>query len=565
MFLFNDNLNLNWISHMVFLKFFQSKFHTKSEKSTPDTIPIRNHEGPDVSVFIFALPSRIKPSLSLHFKSLALHQFIDSSRDSISFRHIKNDDMLSISSLESTTPTSTFVITSAFEATSISTALINELSCTAASITIAQVSSIIIAIPPPPITLLPQISRLWLSTQKHLAPLHLLAGPTDNEKNDAKKFLASVRKGLSNDISPTIKSSFIVSIGETMSSLLIDKIKTSSLQAKNKDLFVFSEVETLAMNSDTPTTRQLDNTLFPLFPLPASIHLLNSSTLAPSILKSMFKWSKVHEQQLPQIPLKVSSLVNLIESPCVITKLKLHEYDAPILSSVKSKSVKNTRDSLYDFSHLPSFQSRSDKILGRSRSNLFSLPCSDLDEITAMNPLSSSNNLGCIQHLPNVGSASLYFSTLKKHLKCEFESTVNNAVSLSEKCSYTKQVSLSSGLISRMISIPVKDNDSVSDVFFIPFSYYEYQDDYFEKSEHNFMDVYHKQDFQEVSHQEMNHPWNWEQPLDSESSTRINKDSDNKKPMYELIPPSMRMPSPPEAQKNDELDSLAFKILRKKI
>jgi hypothetical protein len=132
-------------------------------------------------------------------------------------------------------------------------------------------------------------------------------------------------------------------------------------------------------------------------------------------------------------------------------------------------------------------------------------------------------------------------------------------------------VSLSSGLITRLISFPVKDYDSVSDIFFIPFSYYEYQDDWFEKSENNFEshmhahDLYHKQDFQEVSHQEMNHPWNWKQPNDSESSTRINKDSDNKQPMYELIPPSMRMPSPPEAQKNDELDPLAFKLLRKKI
>jgi hypothetical protein len=183
-----------------------------------------------------------------------------------------------------------------------------------------------------------------------------------------------------------------------------------------------------------------------------------------------------------------------------------------------------------------------------------------------MKPLSRSSNLGSIQHLPNVGSASLYFSTLKKHLKCEFESTVKNAVSLSEKCSYTNKVSLSSGLVSRMISIPVKDYDSVSDVFFIPFSYYEYQDDWFEKpddfeSHMHAHDLYRKQDFQEVSHQEMNHPWNWKQPNDSESSTRINKDSDK----YELIPPSMRMPSLPEAQKNDELDSLAFKLLRKKI
>jgi len=541
---------------MVFIQFSTSSKSTFAiDSHASENKSSRPRDGPDVTNFIFALPICIKSNQSFESTSL-LQRFIESSRhignQNKSFRQFTGDLYPSLLSMK---PFPMSANNGQLVTMSIESALMRALQAATKEFASSQLSNHVYVIPPPPITPLLGSVRLWSKTETGNRTLSnvFYGGPTDCERLSSLHFIANVRNGFLGVASPVV-STYIVSLGTTMSSQLSVKIEaTESLKEKREvSLPPAREMDTIAMPSGFATTKRESGMtkyqrLFPVL-LPStrttSEHLLPAASMS-----GLFTWSIA--PRLPFIaPISISLPLKINNDHYFSSLIDMKEYDAPCVKLVDETRVLIQKEIHLAHIQLPPYRLGNVQSFGRLRSQHFSLPYSDIDRITFLNSVHHFRGINRIEHTPAVRSTSKHVSSVKKRLRNGYESLVLRASILNDKCSLKRQEKVSAGLISQMMTFPVIEGDTA---FILPMSVPDYNiveaenadvvDQFYEEQDHA-----HKQRKHDYNH------WCWEQPQEEvftgmEGTTEVDRG---------LIPP---LKSLPYQEKMPSSYSLAFEEL----
>jgi hypothetical protein len=443
---------------------------------------------------------------------------------------------------------------------SIELALMRALQVEAEEFTSSQLSNHIYVIPPPPIS--PHLGsvRLWSKTETGNRTLSnvFYGGPTDCERLSSLHFIANVRNGFLG-VAPPVVSTYIVSLGTTMSNQLSVKIEANESPKEEREVSLPPawEMDTISMPSGFATTKRESETtkyqrLLPLL-LPSTRTTFEHSLPATTI-SALLTWSNA--PRLPFIaPISFSLPLKIDNNHYSSSLIDMKEYDTPCVTLVDETRILVQKDLLLAHIQLPSHRLEKAQSFGRLRSQHFSLPYSDIDRITFSNSFHHFRRIKRIERIPAVRSTGEYVSFVKKRLRNGFESLVLRARILNDKCSLKRQEKVSAGLISQMMTFPVIEGDTA---FILPMSVPDYNIVEAENADKSYdllneeQDHAHKQQRHEYNH------WCWEQPqeevfTEKESTTETDRG---------LIPPPPRMPS---QQKMSASHSLAFEELDFKI
>jgi len=525
--------------------------------SKSDHTPLRPRNGPDVTNFIFALPICFKSNQSLDSSILLVQCFIESSRhignQNKSFRQVTEELYPSLQSMK---PFPMSANIGQLVTMSIESALMRSIQVATEEFTMSQLSNHIYVIPPPPISPLLGSVRLWSKTDTRIRTLSnaFYGGPTDCERLSSLHFIANVRNGFLG-VAPPVVSSYIVSLGTTMSNQLSIKIEaTESLTEKREvSLPPGWEMDTIAMPSGfTTTKRENERTRYQNLPpaLLPSTRTTSEHSLPATTMSTLFTWSNT-----PRLtyfaPTSFSLPLKINNNHYSSTLIDMKEYDTPCVTLVDETRVIVHKDFLLDHIQLPSYRLEKAQPFGRLRTQHFSLPHSDTDRITFLNSFHHFRGINRIEHTPAVRSAGEYVSFVKKRVRNGYESLVLRARILNDKkCWLKRQKIVSAGLISQMMTFPAIEGDTA---FILPMSVPDYNiveaennevvDEFNEEQDHA-----HKQRKHEYSH------WCWEQPQEEvftgmEGTTEVDRG---------LIPPLQSMPY---QQKMPSSHSLAFEEL----
>jgi len=525
------------------LLLFSGKLMTTSKSNLT---PIRPRDGPDVTNFIFALPICIKSNRSFDSSILLVRRFIESSRhignQNKSFRQITGDLYPSLLSMK---PFPMSAKNGQLVTMSIESALMRALQVATEEFTTSQLSNHIYVIPPPPISPLFGAARLWSKTGNQTLSNVFYGGPTHCERLSSLHFIANVRNGFLG-VAPPVVSSYIVSLGKTMSNQLSVKIEATESLKEKRGVSLPSawEIDTIALPSGVATTKRESKTtkyqrFFPVL-LPStrttSEHLLPAASMS-----GLFTLSNA--PRLPFIaPISFSLPLKINNDHYSSSLIDMKDYDTPCVTLVDETRILVQKNLLLAHIQLPSHRLEKAQPFGRLRSQHFSLPHSDIDRITFLNSVHHFRGIKRIERTPAVRSTSECVSSVKKRLRNGYESLVLRARILNDKCSLKRQKKESAALISQMLTFPVIEGDTA---FILPMSvadYYIVEAENADESHHHlddhFVDQLNEEEDNADKQQqhEYNH-WCWEQPQEEvftgmEGTTEIDRG---------LIPPLQSM------------------------
>jgi len=456
------------------LLLFSGKSMTNSKT---DHTPLRPRDGPDVTNFIFALPIYIKSNRSFDSFILLVQRFIESSRhidnQNESFRLVTEDLYpypLSMKPFPMSAKNGQLVTMS------IESALMRSILVATEEFASSQLSNHVYVIPPPPITPLLGAVRLWSKTETGILTLSnaFYGGPTDCERLSSLHFIANVRNGFLG-VAPPVVSTYIVSLGSTMSNQFSVKIEANESPKERREVSLPPawEMDTIAMPSGFATMKRESETtryqgLFPVL-LPStrttSEHLLPAASMS-----GLFTWSNV--PRLPFIaPISISLPLKVNINHYSSSLIDMKDYDTPCVTLV-DETLLVQKDLLLAHIQLPSHRLEKAQPFGRLRSQHFSLSHSDIDRITFLNSVHHFRGIKRIERTPAVRSAGECVSSVKKRLRNGYESLVLRARILNDKKSSLKrEEKVSAGLISQMMTFPVIEGDTV---FILPMSVPDY-------------------------------------------------------------------------------------------
>jgi hypothetical protein len=504
----------------------------------------RRRDGPDVTNFVFALPICIKSNQSFDSSILLVQRFVESSRhignQNKSFRQVTED---LYSSLLSMKPFPMSANIGQLETMSIESALMRGIQLATEKFLSSQLLRNVYVIPPPPISPLLGAVREWSKTEtgNHTLSNVFYGGPTDCEILSSLHFIANVRNGYLG-VAPPIVSTYIVSLGTTMSDQLSVKFEaTGSLKEKREvSLPSAREMDTIAMPSGVATTKPENETtryqsLLPVL-LP-STRTKSEHSLPATTMSALFMWSNA--PRLPFIaPISFSLPLKINNNHYSSTLIDMKEYDTPCVTHVDETRILVQKDLLLAHIQLSSHRLGNVQSLGRLRSQHFSLPHSDIDRITFLNSVHHFRGINRIEHTPAVRSTSKHVSSVKKRLRNGYESLVLRARILNDKCSLKRQEKVSAGLISLMMTFPVIEGDTA---FILPMSVPDYN--IVEAENADVVDQFNEeQDNAEKQQQHDYNHWCWEQPQD-EVFTGMEGTTEIDQGLIQSMPYQQKMPS----------------------